>query len=168
MVRKDEINTLIESKFDELKNAFVNETKELFIKKMKDEMKKLFAEEFEKIKTETNKMMEKLKSTSVMLQKHVKNLKRSNEELQKKREEHEQYGRRLCLRITGLTKKTKEDTNDVLNQARDLFKEAEVEIPDAVLDRAHRINKENNDVIVRFTTFRHRTLFYRSRKKLKN
>ena len=54
MVRKDEINNLIESKFDEIKNAFVNETKELFIKEMKDEIKKLFIEEFEKIKTETN------------------------------------------------------------------------------------------------------------------
>ena len=86
----------------------------------------------------------------------------------KKCEEHEQYGRRLCLRIKGLTKKIKEDANDVLNQVRDLFKEAEVEIIDAVLDRAHRISKESNDVIVRFTTFRHRTLFYRNRKKLKN
>ena len=84
MVGKDEINTLIESKFDKLKNAFVNETKELFINKMKDEMKKLFAEELEKIKTETNKEMEEFKSTSAMLQKHVKNLKRSNEELQNK------------------------------------------------------------------------------------
>ena len=74
MVSKDEINTLIESKFDELKNAFANETKELFIKEMKDEMKKLFAEEFEKIKTESNKKMEELKSASVMLQKHVRNL----------------------------------------------------------------------------------------------
>ena len=36
LVRKDEMNTLVESKFDELKNAFVNETKELFIKEMKD------------------------------------------------------------------------------------------------------------------------------------
>ena len=32
MVSKDEINTLIESKFDELKNAFVNETKEYSFK----------------------------------------------------------------------------------------------------------------------------------------
>ena len=85
-VGKDEINTLIESKFNELKNAFVNETKELFIKEMKDEMKKLFTEEFEKIKSETKK---ELKSTLAILQKHVKNLKRSNEELQKKCEEHE-------------------------------------------------------------------------------
>ena len=47
--------------------------------------KKLFAEEFEKIKIETNKMMEELKSISAMLQKYVKNLTRLNEELQKMR-----------------------------------------------------------------------------------
>ena len=61
--------------------------------------------------------------------------------------------------------KIKKDANDVLNHVHDLFK---VEISDAVLDRAHRISKVNNDVIVRFTTFKHRTLFYRNRKKLKN
>ena len=61
-------------------------------------------------------------------------------------------------------KKTKQDANDVLNQVRDLFKEAEVEIPYPALDRAHKISKENNDVIVRFTTSRRRTLFYRNRK----
>ena len=46
-------------------------------------MKKLLAEEFGKIKTGTSKEMEELKSTSAMLQKHVKNRKRSNEEFQK-------------------------------------------------------------------------------------
>ena len=91
--------------------------------------------------------MEELKSTSAMLQKDVKNLKCSNEEFQKKIEELEQYAQRLYLRIKGLMKKMKEDANDVLNQVRNLFKEAEVEILDAVLDRAHRIIKENNDVI---------------------
>ena len=47
MVRKDEMNILIDSKFNEIKNVFVHETKGLFIKEMKDEMKKLFTEEFE-------------------------------------------------------------------------------------------------------------------------
>ena len=73
---------MIESKFDELKNAFVNENEELFIKEMKMKWKKLFAEEFEKYKTETNKEIEELKLWA-MFQEHVKNLKRSNEELQK-------------------------------------------------------------------------------------
>ena len=75
------------------------------MKEMKDEMKKVFAEEFEKIKTETNQNMEALQSTSVMLQRHVKNLKSPNEELQKECKENEQYSRRLCLRIKGLMKK---------------------------------------------------------------
>ena len=86
----------------------------------------------------------------------------------KKCEEQEQYCRSLCLRIKCLTKKTKEDANDVLNQVRDLFKEAEVGIADAVLDRAHRISKGSDDAIVRFTIFRHRILFDCNRKKLKN
>ena len=94
-----------------------------------------------------------------MFQKHVKNLKCSNKELHKKCEEHKQYDRCLCLKIKILTKKTKQNANHVLNQVRDLFKGAKVDIPDAVLDRAHRISKENNDVIVLFTTFRHRILF---------
>ena len=86
----------------------------------------------------------------------------------KKSKKLEQYGRRLCIRIKVLTKKkTREGANDVLNQVRDLFKEAEVEIPDVALERKHRISKENNNAIVRFTTFRHRALFYRNCKKLK-
>ena len=80
MVRKDEMNILIDSKFNEIKNVFVHETKGLFIKEMNDEMKKLFAEEFEKIKTETNK---KIFNFSDAFQKHLRNLKHSNEELQK-------------------------------------------------------------------------------------
>lgn len=57
-----------------------------------------------------------------------------------------------------------------------MFEEADIQIPDNVIDRAHRIGKEHTDrqsnktcksIIMRFTTFRHRTLVYRSRKNLK-
>ena len=40
-------------------------------------------------------------------------------------------------------------------------------IPDACVDRAHRASKTNDTVILRFTTSRHRTMFYRNRKALK-
>ena len=40
-------------------------------------------------------------------------------------------------------------------------------IPDPYIDRAHRVSKTNDTVIVRFTTFRHRTMFYRNKKALK-
>ena len=55
----------------------------------------------------------------------------------------------------------------MLDQVGKLFKGAELTIPDAVLDRAHRVDKINHDLIARFTTFCHRTLFYRKRKTLK-
>ena len=110
--------------------------------------------------------MNETESTNMMLQQHITSLKRSNEDLIRKCEENEQYGRCLCLRIKGVPRKDKEKSDEVLKEARKLFDEAEVEILDAVLDRAHRISKANNDIIVRFTTFRHRTLFYRQRKKL--
>ena len=57
-----------------------------------------------------------------------------------------------------------------------MFDEGELDIPDTVIDRAHRIGPEYSDyitkkkcraVIVRFTTFRHRTLIYRAREKTK-
>ena len=60
---------------------------------------------------------------------------------------------------------------------QNLFKEAKVSGPDIVLDCAHRIgpgftdriiSKKCKSIIVRFATFRHRTLFYRARKNLKS
>ena len=82
-------------------------------------------------------------------------------------DENEQYGRQLCLRIKAIPRKEKERSDEVLEQVRKLFGEAEVTIPDAVLDRAHHVSKSNHDVIVRFTTFCHITLFYMKHKCLK-
>ena len=70
-----------------------------------------------------------------------------------------------------------ESSDDILEFTKSLFKEANVAFPDNVLDRAHRIgpsytdritSKKCKSIIVRFTTFRHRTLFYRARKNLKS
>ena len=167
MVRKDEINAMMGSKFDELKNVFIGETKDVLISSIKEEMKTLSAEELAKFKEEVYKKMDEIISTNKMLQQHVTLLKRSNEDLIKKCEENEQYGRRLCLRIKGIPRKEKERSDEVLEQVRKLFGEAEVTIPDAVLDRAHRVSKSNHHVVVKFTTFCHRTLFHRKCKTLK-
>ena len=55
-----------------------------------------------------------------------------------------------------------------------IFKELNVSVPDTVIDRAHRIGKTKEyrgkryrQIIVRFTTWRHRTAEYRARKKSK-
>ena len=78
--------------------------------------------------------------------------------------------------IDGVPTVKDETSNDVLDFTKSLFKEAKVAAPDNVLDRAHRIgpsykdritNKKCKSIILRFITFRHRTLLYKSRKKLK-
>ena len=67
-----------------------------------------------------------------------------------------------------------ESSDDVLEFTKSLFKEGKVAVPDNMLDRAHRTvpsymeritSKICKSIIVRFTTFRHRTLFSRARKK---
>ena len=89
MVRKDEINAMMESKFDELKNVFIGETKEILISSIKEEMKTLFAEELAKFKEEVYKKMDEITSTNKMLQQLVVSLKCSTEDLIKKCEENE-------------------------------------------------------------------------------
>ena len=68
MVRKDEINAMIESKLDELKNAFNGEKKEILISSIKEEMKNLFAEELGKFKEEVYKKIDEITSANKMLQ----------------------------------------------------------------------------------------------------
>ena len=112
-----------------------------------------------------------------MLQQHVSNLKRENSVLQDKVkvkvyrqefdprcDESEQYSRYLCLRVKNTQKSDNETSEVVLESIRKLFDEANLVIPDACIDRAHRVSKTNDTIIVCFTTFRHRTIFYRNRK----
>ena len=93
-----------------------------------------------------------------MLQQHVTNLKQENE----------QYSRRLYLRIKNMNKQENESSDKALEEIKCLFSEASINIPDACIDRAHRVSKTDDTVIVTFTTFRYRTMFYRKRKELKN
>ena len=64
-----------------------------------------------------------------------------------------------------------------MNLTKTLFKEAKVSVPENILDCAHRIGpvytdrgsqKKRKSIIVRFTTFCQRILFYRVRKNLKS
>ena len=89
----------------------------------------------------------------------------------------EQYDRRLCLRIEDVPSVENESSDDVLDKVKPLITESGCEIPDVVIGRAHRIGKGYKDktrnvpctsIIARFYIFRHRTLFYQNRNKLKN
>ena len=122
------------------------------------------------------KQHEKLVSQNKMLQQQVSELLKLNLENQGNNEELGQYRRRLCLRIDVIRLKSNETSENISDSVKNLFELAKVNIPDLVLDCAHGIghiykdrssNKNCKGLIVRFTTFRHRTMLYRARSKLK-
>ena len=160
MATIDEVAAVLDEKLSTLKSEIVSEVKDSIIN--------LF---HEKLKEKDEKIIQ-LESTVAMLQMHVSNLKQTNE---KKLEELEQYGCRLWLRVDGVPHKEVESSTEVFKTIKKKIKEVGADIPDLVIDRAHRIGLpyvdnttkvKTQSIIVRFTTFRHRTMFYSKRKKL--
>ena len=114
-----------------------------------------------------NTRISQLEDKVAVLEHHIMHLEKQNDD-------NEQYQRRLCLRIHGIdlpSERKAESGEDCLKKVKQVFKELKVSIPDAVVDRAHRIGpvkkvngKNTRQMIVRMTTWRHRTLIYRARK----
>ena len=161
---KEEILAKIDEKFNEIKIDFLTEIKE----QIKNEIAAAINNAIKK--------PEELESTVAMLQQHVREYQKQINKLEDDSEELEQYSRRLCLRIEGVPSAEKETSEEVLEKVKCLVSESGCDIPDVVIDRAHRIgkgytHKKSNlsckSIIARFTTFRHRTMLYRNRNKLK-
>ena len=103
---------------------------------------------------------------------------------ERKADDVEQYGRRLCLRIDDVPLRASETSKDIEHELHREFTNMGLRLPEEAIDRAHHVGKryeveeEDEDgvvtgitkqqVIVRFTSWTHRTLVYRSRKKSKN
>ena len=156
---KEEILAKIDEEFNEIKIDFLTEIKE----QIKNEVAAAINNEIKK--------REELESTVEMLQQHVREYQKRVNRLENDSEEQEQYGRRLCLRIEGVPSAEKETSEEVLEKVKCLVSESGCDITDVVIDRAHRIGKgytdkksylSCNSIIVRFTTFRHRTMLYRN------
>ena len=145
-----------------------------------EDIKKYMDEKFENQQSFFSAIAKDICSTvfdKCLLQEQVMSLKHANLQMQNSKEELEQYGRRLCLRINGVPVKSDETSDDVLKYIKEMFDEGELDFSDTVIDRAHRIGPEYSDyktkkkckaIIVRFTTFRHRTLVYRARKQIRD
>ena len=161
---KEEILAKNDEKFNELKSDFLTEIR----KQIKNWVTAATNNEMEK--------REELESTVSMLQQHVREYQKRINKLEDDGEELEQYCRRLCLRVDRVSTTDKEISDEVLEKMKSLASESGCGIPYVVIDRAHRIGKEYRDkrsnlscksIIIRFTTFRHRTIFYWNRNKLK-
>ena len=164
---------------------------DLFDEKLADLKKDLATKDcilalHETIQDQHNKIQE-LEAKVVLLEKYIDRIEVNEGRIQEHEEriaklelcgdEAEQYQRRLCLRIYGVELKDESDGESgekCLKNVKKMFKQdLKVDIPDLAIDRAHRIGsvvedpstkKRYRPIIVRFTTWRHRTAVYRARK----
>ena len=165
----DNIIEYMDIRFKDLENSISNN----LLSKIKEEISLAVAE---LLKVQNEKIVQ-LESSVAILQSHVTSLKEENIKLAKHSEENEQYGRRLCVRVGGIEydESRSETADQVLENVKSKWEQADVVVPDSVIDRAHRVGMPYNDrvtgakcqdVIVRFPTFRHRTMVYRKRKSM--
>ena len=173
------ITRRMEDKLEELKSYFntkFNKLEESQTKTFNNIVADLKKEITKEIQHEVSKQSKQLHFENKMLKIQVVGLCELNINNQSCIKELGQYGMHLCLCIDGVPTVKDESSNDVLEFTKSLYKEAKVAVPDTVLDCTHRIwpsymdrstTKKCKSIIVRFTTFGHRTLFYRVRKKLK-
>ena len=163
------ITRKMEDTFEELKNYFnekLSSQEQSLTWTFNALISDLKAEITKETKSKVSKQHEKLISQNKILQQQVSELRKLNHDDQANTEELEQYGRRLYLRIDGIPLKNNETSEDILDSVKNLFELTKVNIPDVIVDRAHRIgriykdhasNKNCKGIMVRFTVFRHRT-----------
>ena len=150
-----DIVSVIEEKFNKFKVDLLSETNDL-------------------IHLEVEKAMKKQKnnfdSALHELQKHVIKLEHDHDDL-------EQHGRCLCVRLENIPVEKDEKADKVFSKAENILKESYPNLSGDCTDRAHRIgrdykchktNKACHSVIVRFTSFKHRTSIYRNGNILKD
>ena len=94
--------------------------------------------------------------------------------LERRYDDGEQYSRRTSLRINGIPYNGKETADESLQKVKDEVKKLGLDVQDCQFDRAHRVGKptdlqgnalKERQMIVKFCSFRARTLVYRNRKK---
>jgi uncharacterized coiled-coil protein SlyX len=88
--------------------------------------------------------------------------------LKKKSDDQEQYSRRYCLRINGITKQPNESNEICVEKVIGVCKDLSLDIRHQDIDRAHRVGREKKCMIVKFFSFNKRTALYRARKKSKS
>lgn len=135
----------------------INEIKEAMV--TKDDLTKLIAT----IQKQQDHI-DKLESQVSILQNSV-NLLKKDKEIQ------EQYLRRQCVRILGVPKqKERETEEDCLSLVNNIVTTMDMPIPEDCIDRAHRVGRAENGkppaIIVKFSTYKHRTIFYKRRKDI--
>ena len=122
-------------------------------------------DEFEKEREEQKKVIEELRG-------EVSSLNEKLNGFTEQVDRQEQYSRRNCLLIHGITEGNQENTDDL---ALEIFREKlDIELTQRDLDRTHRIGKNDKrsnrprPVIVKFIRYNDRKKIFSKKKQLKN
>ena len=142
------------------------------LSKLEAKINQTVLEEISKATKPLCEKIEKLELKHDIYKAHFSGIEQRLDEAEQRLEDAEQYSRRACLRIYGIPLPNSfESADDCLSKVEDVFKEIGVEVPDGVVDRVHRIGKKegnNQAMIIKFTSWKHRTAVYKARKKSKD
>ena len=118
------------------------------------------------------KRKEEFDSAFTQFEKRIAKLENDNDDL-------EQYGRRVCFRIEDVPVANKETAEEVFKKTENMLKKISPNLSGDVLigliaqDQIIRVTcyksqEKFSRIMVRFVSFKHRTIFYRKRASLKN
>ena len=176
----NDVTSMMEKRFAEFKTGLLQDLSkdiQTFVDERKDELNNEINVFFEKKSEELGQISE-LATSIAAIQEHVKKLevnqntlRKENINLSERIENLEQYGRRCNVRIYGIPLQNNESSVDIRNKVLKIKSDANMDIPDYAIDRTDRVGKIINKdgqrkqaVIVRFTSFYSRTIFYSARK----
>jgi len=154
---KTETESFIEKKFKELLEILAS-------KESIEDLKLLIVEQNNTILNQSQEISGLKNELSIMKDK-VAILSNSVEILKKSSDDQEQYSRRSCLRIKGIKKEQGKTSEKCVEKVLDICNDLNVGITEHAIDRVHRIGKNRELMIVKFTSFKYRTAVYRNRKK---
>ena len=135
-----DLKEYFDKRFNELKNSLDvnNNTLENFKSEIKSDLQKLEDKIDNKIKA--------FESDKKLLQQQITAMAQQNKETQQRYDGLEQYGHRLYLRIDSVAKQDNKKAEDFFKFVKGLVEEVpDLEIPEILIDRAHRIGPDHTD-----------------------
>ena len=163
----DDILLLMEKKFDELKGQFINEMNKQIQKIVEVELNKLsvvYEKRTAALESELNSLQEQINNLEEQNKGFIERENSLNEKLESSMDDVEQYSRRQSLRVFGIPREDNETAEDVVVKVHDIIKEINCDVSINLIDRAHRVGKNREDILVKFCSFRDRTRVYKARK----
>ena len=172
-IRELSTSVLKKSDLEPVLNKIRDDVKDMlrsFHEQIREEFKETIAHQALEIRT-LNENLATTKNNVSMLNDKLAVYDSAFRNIKAEQNKAEQYSRRQSLRIHNVPMKNNETANDCLNTIKEIIAAEELDIPDSVIDRAHRVGRKNGKkppaIIVKFTTWRHRTILYRHRNKVK-